>query len=235
MNENAFDNTLVSAAESSPVERSRFIRRTYAHLAGAILAFIVLETLLMTAPFTPPLMKAMFSSQYSWLIVMGLFMGASWLAQSLAQSGTSKAMQYAGLGIYIVAQAIVFVPMIWIAITYSSWNVLPMAAIMTLGLFLGLTGVVVLSKVDFSFLGSILMIGGFIAMGVIVASILFGFDLGILFSGIMVVFAAAAILYHTSNVLKTYPTDQYVAASLTLFASVMLMFWYILRIFMSRR
>ncbi len=80
-------------------------------------------------------MKAMFSSQYSWLIVMGLFMGASWLAQSLAQSGTSKAMQYAGLGIYIVAQAIVFVPMIWIAITYSSWNVLPMAAIMTLGLF----------------------------------------------------------------------------------------------------
>ena len=235
MNENNFGNMMVSAAESTPVERSQFIRRTYAHLAGAILAFIVVEALLLTAPFTPSLMQLMIGSQYSWLIVMGLFMGVSWLAQSWAQSGVSKGMQYMGLGLYVVAQAVVFVPLIWMAKMYSTPDVIPMAAIMTLGLFLGLTGVVVVSRVDFSFLGSVLTIGFFIAMGVIVASIIFGFNLGIVFSGAMVLFASIAILYNTSAVLRDYPTDQYVAASLTLFASVVLLFWYILRIFMSRR
>ncbi len=235
MNDNAYNNPYISVAESAPLDRSQFIRRTYAHLAGAILAFIALEVVLFNLPFTPELMQLMVKGQYSWLIVMGLFMGASWLAQSWANSGASKAMQYAGLGLYVVAQAIIFVPLLYVAVFYSSPDVLPMAALMTVGLFLGLTGVVVLTRVDFSFLRSVLMIGGFIALGVIVASIIFGFNLGILFSGIMVVFAAAAILYDTSNIMRNYRTDQYVAASLALFASVALLFWYILRIFMSRR
>ncbi len=235
MNENAFSNTLVSAGESSPVERSRFIRRTYAHLAGAILAFVVLETLLIKAPFTPGLMQLMMGSKYSWLIVLGLFMGVSWLAQSWAQSGASSTMQYMGLGLYVVAEAVIFLPLIWMATMYAGSDVLPMAAIMTVGLFLGLTGVVVLTRVDFSFLGSVLTIGFFIALGVIVASILFGFTLGIVFTGAMILFAAIAILYNTSKVLNGYPTDQYVAASLTLFASIALLFWYILQLFLSRR
>jgi len=235
MNDNAYNNPYISVADSAPSDRGQFIRRTYAHLAGAILAFIALEVVLFNLPFTPELMKVMVTGKYSWLIVMGLFMGASWLAQTWANSGASKTMQYAGLGLYVVAQAIIFVPLLYVAVFYSSPDVLPMAALMTLGLFLGLTGVVVLTKVDFSFLRSVLMIGGFIALGVIVASIVFGFNLGILFSGIMVVFAAAAILYDTSNIMRNYRTDQYVAASLALFASVALLFWYILRIFLSRR
>ena len=80
---------------------------------------------------------------------------------------------------------------------------------------------------------SILTIGGFVALGVIVASIIFGFSLGIIFSAIMVLFASVAILYDTSQVLHHYRTDQHVAASLALFASVTLMFWYVLRLIMS--
>ncbi len=49
----------------------------------------------------------------------------------------------------------------------------------------------------------------------------------------MVIFASAYILYYTSNILQVYRTDQYVAAALALFASVALLFWYILRIFMA--
>ena len=236
MNENTFGSTLVSAGESSPVERSQFIRRTYGHLAGAILAFIVLETLLLNAPFAESMIKLMVGGKYNFLIVLGLFMGVSWLAQSWAQSGASLGMQYMGLGLYVVAEAIIFMPLLYVAAFYSNTqDVIPMAGLMTLGLFLGLTGVVVFTKADFSFLRSILTIGGFVALGVIVASIVFGFNLGLLFSGAMVLFAGIAILYHTSAVLRDYPTTQYVAASLTLFASVALLFWYILRIFMSRR
>ena len=51
----------------------------------------------------------------------------------------------------------------------------------------------------------------------------------------MVAFAGAAILYDTSNVLRHYPEDRYVAASLELFASTALMFWYVLRLLSSRR
>ena len=55
------------------------------------------------------------------------------------------------------------------------------------------------------------------------------------FSVAMVAFAGAAILYDTSNVLHHYPEDRAVGAALELFASVALLFWYILRLFMSRR
>lgn len=234
MNTSSSRNPYLSVADSAPVERSQFIRRTYMHLAGAILLFIGLEAVLLPS-IGPSMMKLMTGAQYSWLIVLGLFMGASWLAQKWAVTGTTKAVQYAGLGLCVLAYAIIFIPILYMAVNYSSKEVLPMAAITTLGLFLGLTGVVVLTRVDFSFLRSVLVIGGFVALGVIVASILFGFQLGILFSGIMVVFASVAILYNTSAVMRDYHSDQYVAASLSLFASVALLFWYILQIFMSRR
>lgn len=235
MNNQRYINEYVVAADSSPTDRGQFIRRTYTHLAGAIVAFVILEAVLLNSPIAPALMSLMTTGKYSWLIVLGLFMGASWLAQKWADSGTSLPMQYAGLALYVVAQAVIFVPLLYVAAFYSSPDVIPMAAMITGGLFLGLTGVVVTTRVDFSFLRSVLMIGGFVAMGVIVASIVFGFNLGLLFSGIMVLFAGAAVLYSTSNVFKTYRTDQYVAASLSLFASVALLFWYVLRIVMSMR
>ncbi len=235
MNDNAYSNPYISASQAGPTERSRFIRRTYAHLAMAILVFAGIEALLLTSPLAPAIVKLMTSGKYSWLIVIGAFMGVSWLAQTWAQSGASLAVQYMGLALYVVAEAIIFVPLLYVAAFYSTPNVIPMAAMVTGGLFLGLTAIVVTTKVDFSFLRGVLIIGGFVALGIIVAGIVFGFDLGILFSGGMVLFAGAAILYHTSNVFLNYRTDQYVAASLTLFASVALMFWYILRIFMSRR
>ena len=89
-------------------------------------------------------------------------------------------------------------------------------------------------RYDFSFLAPILAIGGFAALGFIVASAFFGFSLGSVFAFVMVAFAGTAILYETSNVLHRFNTNQHVAASLTLFASVALLFWYILSIFSSR-
>jgi FtsH-binding integral membrane protein len=142
-------------------------------------------------------------------------------------------MQYVGLGLFVVAESIVFLPLLFIASYYASSNVIPTAAAITGFLFLGLTAVVFFTRKDFSWLRSILTIGGFIAMGFIVASIIFGFSLGLLFSVVMVAYAAGAILYDTSNILHHYRTDQHVAASLALFASVALLFWYVLRIVMA--
>ena len=74
----------------------------------------------------------------------------------------------------------------------------------------------------------------FVALGAIVCGVIFSFNLGVWFSAAMVLFASIAILYDTSNILHNYRTDQYVAAALSLFGSIAMLFWYILRIFMSR-
>ena len=47
-------------------------------------------------------------------------------------------------------------------------------------------------------------------------------------------FAGVAVLYDTSNIMHHYPQDKHVAASMALFASIAMMFYYILRLFMSR-
>jgi FtsH-binding integral membrane protein len=90
------------------------------------------------------------------------------------------------------------------------------------------------TRKDFSFLRGVLMYGGILALVGIVSALLFGFELGTWFSVAMVGLAGAAILYDTSNILQRYPEDRYVGAALQLFASVAMMFWYMLRIFMSR-
>lgn len=230
-----YDRSVV--ASSTPDVRTAFIRRTYAHLAGAILAFIVLEAMLFQTRFPDTMMRLLSTSQYSWLIVLAAFMGVSYMADHWAQSGTSLSVQYAGLGLYVLAQAVIFVPLLYMAASISGPDVITSAGLITLLLFFGLTVVVFTTRKDFSFLGNFLKVGFFIALGVIVASILFGFNLGVLFASVMVVMAAASILYNTSNVLHRYHPGQHVAASLSLFASVALLFWYILRLFMggSRR
>lgn len=222
-------------ADASGDARAQFIRKTYLHLALAIVAFVGVEAALLNAPFAKNLIGLMLGNQFSWLIVLAAFMAVSWIADRWAQSDMSQPIQYLGLGLFVVAEAVIFLPILYIAANYSSPEVIPMAAMITGGLFLGLTAIVVVTRKDFSFLRSILAIGGFVALGVIVASIIFGFNLGTLFAGIMVAFAGAAILYQTSNIFLHYRTDQHVAAALALFSSVALLFWYVLRIVMSMR
>ena len=101
--------------------------------------------------------------------------------------------------------------------------------------FAGLTAVAFVSRKDFSFLGAVLKWGGLCALVLIGAALIFGFELGTFFSVAMVAFAGAAILYDTSNVLHHFPEDRYVGAALELFASVALLFWYVLRIFIASR
>ena len=230
MREQVYD--LQSAADSSASERAGFIRRTYGHLAIAILGFIAVEYYLVHSPFAAKLASSM-TSGMSWLIVLGLFMGVSYIANRLALSQTSQQMQYLGLGLFVIAEAIVFLPLLYIATFYAVDGVIGTAGLMTLLLAGGITATVFITKKDFSFMGSILTIGGFVALGFILCSMIFGFSLGLVFASVMVLFAAGSVLYSTSNVLHQYQTDQHVAAALSLFASVALLFFYILQVLMS--
>ena len=234
---NPYDSPRFSvAAMAAEDERAGFIIKTYLHLVGAIGALVLLEAILLQTPLAESLVGLIFSSQYGWLIVLGGFMGVSYVANNWAMSATSLGKQYAGLGLYVAAQSIILLPMLYIATSSPRFaGVVPTAAVTTLGLFAALTAVVFITRKDFSFMRSILMFGGFAAMGLIVCAILFQFSLGPIFTYAMIAFACGHILYDTSNVMHHYRIGQHVAASLALFASVALLFWYILRLFMSSR
>mgnify|MGYP000898750879 FL=1 len=223
---------LVSYATN--VEQATFYRKTYSHVAIALLAFIVVEAILINI-VPESLIISMVSSPFVWLLILGGFWLGSMLANKWVQA-QDRSTQYRGLGIYVLLEAIIFLPMIYIAMDLSEGlAIISQAGIITLSLFAGLTAVVFLTRVDFSFLRTILVVGGFLALGLIVAGALFSFDLGLWFSVAMVALAAGGILYETYNIKNVYSTDQYVAAALQLFSSVMLLFWYVLRILLSRR
>ena len=212
--------------------RSAFLRRTYTHLFLAVAGFVGFELFLFNAGLALPIARGMLS--VPWLLILGAFMVAGWLARSVAASAASPPLQYAALGGYVVAQGLIFVPVLVVAHLRMP-GVLPAAALTTLVAFAALTALVFVTRQDFSFMRGILMWGGILALVLIVAAAIFGFELGVFFSVAMVAFAGAAILYDTSNVLHHYPENRAVGAALELFASVALLFWYILRLFMSRR
>jgi FtsH-binding integral membrane protein len=134
---------------------------------------------------------------------------------------------------FVVAEAIIFLPLLYIAVLTQPAVIESAAGVTLLGTA-GLTAVAFITRKDFSFLRSLLMWGGILALVAIAGGVLFGFELGTWFSVAMIGFAGAAVLYDTSNVLHHYPEDRYVGAALELFASIALMFWYVLRLFMSR-
>lgn len=220
-------------AQASQTDRSTFYKNTYGHVAGGVLVFVIVESLMLRSE---PLVNFMLSltQGYLWLVLLGGFMGITWVAQKMAYNSVSKSQQYLGYFLYIVAEALIFVPLLYIALAYGGEYVIKQAAVVTGGLFVGLSAIVFLTKTDFSVLRGALTIGFFLAIGLIIAGMIFGFDLGLWFSVAMCALAGGAILYNTHQLKHEFGTQQYVAAALSLFASLMLLFWYILRIFMSR-
>lgn len=224
-------NILVNNA--SDLDKATFYRKTYSHVAMAILAFIVVESILLKVVPLETILY-MVSGKMLWLFIIGMMWLGSTLSNKLAFH-PSREQQYLGLGLYVILESILFLPMIAMAAMYAGGDMIMQAALITLFMFSGLTAVVFFTKTDFSFLRTAIVVGGFISLGLIVAGAIFGFNLGLWFSVGMVVLASASILYQTQQIKDLYGTDQYVGAALQLFASIMLLFWYVLRILMSRR
>jgi FtsH-binding integral membrane protein len=218
-------------AALSAESRGTFIWRVYGHVALAILGFAAIESYLFSSGVAQGLAERMLG--LNWLLILGAFMVVGWLASHVAHRVESKPLQYLALAGFVVAEAIIFLPLFYIAVLTQPAIIESAAGVTLLGTA-GLTAVALVTRKDFSFLRSVLMWGGVLALVGIVGSVLFGFELGTWFSVAMIGFAGAAVLYDTSNVLHHYPEDRYVAAALELFASIALMFWYVLRLFISR-
>ncbi|MDG1516696.1 MAG: Bax inhibitor-1 family protein [Flavobacteriales bacterium] len=218
------------------VDRVTFIKRTYAHVALAILAFVGFEALLLNSEIGIELGISMANN---WIIVILLFMGGTWIANKWAQEPGNIQKQYIGLFLYAFLEALIFLPLFMIVLYSEQFQgeatqIIGQAGVVSAGLFTALSGIAIFSGKDFSFLRSILMVGFGVAFAMIIAGSLFGFDLGLWFSAAMVLLAGGSILFQTSRLVHDYHSTQHVAAALGLFASFMLLFYYVLQIFMSR-
>jgi uncharacterized protein len=215
--------------------RARFIVRTYNHLFGAIVLFTLIEVALFKSGAADMIAALVLNGgSFLWFGVLAAFMIVGWLASRFAHTAESKGVQYLALGGYVFAQALIFVPMLWIAEHFAP-RAIPSAGLVTMVGFAALTGIAFWTRKDFSFLGGVLRWGFICALLLMIAGAIFGFELGVFFSVALVGLAGAAILYDTSNVIHHFPEDRYVGASLELFASVALMFWYVLRLFLGSR
>ncbi len=228
MNDNV--NYLAPVSELSVDDRSTFIWKCYAHVVGAILAFAAIEVYLYQSGISAAIAEPMLQN---WWMVLGAFILAGWGASHVAHRVQSIQAQYAALAFFVVAEALIFAPLLFIAMMMQPGMIDSAAGVTILGC-VGLIATVMVTRKDFSFLRGMMVWMFFLAMAAIIGSMMFGFELGTWFSVAMIGFAGAAVLYDTSNIIHHYPQDKYVAASIQLFSSIALMFWYVLRMFMSR-
>jgi FtsH-binding integral membrane protein len=199
-------------------------------VVGAIVAFAAIEVWLFQSGVAAAIAQPMFEN---WLLVLGAFMLCSWGASHVAHRVQSTQAQYAAFGAFVVVESLIFAPLLYVANATAPGMIDSAAGVTLLG-SAGLIATAMITRKDFSFLRGLLVWGFILALVAIIASFIFGWQLGTWFSVIMIGFAGAAVLYDTSNIMHHYPEDKYVAASMALFASIALMFWYILRLFMSR-
>jgi hypothetical protein len=214
-------------------ERGAFVMRVYAHLLLAIGAFVAFETVLFQTGVAESIYEFLFESGgSSWLLILGAFMVIQWLATSASHNLENEGIQYAGLFGMAAGQALIFAPFLYLVFNErsdGSTTVAAAAAITAFG-FAGLTLVAFVTRKDLSFLRPMLMWGGIAALVLIVAAVLFGFNLGVWFSVAMIALAGGSILYQTQAIMARYPSHAHVGAAVQLFASVMLLFWYVLRL-----
>ena len=220
----------VFAADAALDERVAFIRRTYAHVFGATALFAGLLWVFTSTPEIAAPILNLFVGGGWWAIILG-FMAISWVAQQMATSQASTGIQYCGLGLYAVAEAVFFTPLMLLVTRMNNGaDVITQAVAMTIIIFGGLTVIVFLTKTDFSFLRGILSIAMWAAIGLMVLSMFTSITLGTWFVVGMIVLMGGYILYETSTVMRTFPTNMHVAAALMLFSSLTTLFWYVLRL-----
>jgi hypothetical protein len=221
-------------------DRVVFLRKSYSLLGGALIVWAAATAALFRyAPQVSISWSRWALTGYNWFAVIGLLMVSGMAAQWLARSETSRTVQFLGLGVEVAAWTFLMQPMLWVLFSKfggaDAYAILGQGTVATLVIFVGLTATVFITKKDFSFLRGVVTVGMFAALGIILASIMFGFTLGLVFTGALIALLSLKILYDTSLLLNYFPPTHYVSAALMLFGTVATLFWNILVFIMRMR
>lgn len=238
---NTYTSNPFTVAAASPADRAGFYRRTYGLVAAACAAFGLILAGLLASPLADPLTALLFGNgMFGWILVLAALWAVSMFANRLAFGGVSQTTQLAGLGLYVIAEAVIFTPLLNICIHMfgagvALQDIVAPAALSTILLAGGLTATVFMTKTDFSFLRAFVSVGFFVVLAAILVFALAGINPGTWFIIAMVGFMAAVILYYTWTVKEQFSPDQHVGAALVIFSGIATLFWYMIQLFLSRR
>ena len=235
-------------ADAAPTERASFYRRTYLTVAAAFALFGALLWASFEVPVGGSLLavsyletlQGLFQSMGNWamLVMLGVFWLGTSVAQSAVFSQASRPVKLAGFLGYILLQVALFIPliaMVEVSTRGESSQILLPACAVTGALVLGLTVAAFVTQADFSFLRTVLVVGSFGALGVVVVAAFMGTGLGVWFSLAMIALMATAVLYQTWQVRTQFSTDQDLEAGFALFAAFVTLLFYVIRLFLQRR
>jgi len=227
---------MVPAIELPEIDRATFVGKVYQHVAGALAAFLVFEVILFSTGIAGR-MEDFFlrGGGGRWLLLLGGVAIANAFTSRAAADLLNPQRQYLGLFGSALLEAIIFAPFLSYVLSQDGGtDTLLQAAVITGIGFAILTGIGLFTKADLSWMRPIMMWGFGLAILAIIGGVMFGFNLGLWFSIAMIGLAGISILYQTQSVVRRYPVDAYVAAAIGVFSSLMMMFWYVLRLLMSR-
>lgn len=227
----------VPVSELPEIDRATFVVRVYQHVGAALAAFIAFEAIFFTTGVAGQMREYFIDSRAGgrWLLLMGGVMVLQWFAGNAAVDLQNPSRQYLGLFGSALGQALIFAPFLSYAFRQSEGGATVLEAAIVTGVgFAVLTAIGLFTRKDLSFLRPLVMWGFGVALLLIVAAVMFGWGLGTWFSVAMIGLSGAAILFQTQSVVRRYPINGHVGAAIALFTSLMTMFWYVLRLFMSR-
>lgn len=225
------------------MERLAYIRKVYALFAGSVVLSAVgaMLALYTGAPVmygdlaVPPMVAAVIQSPW---IAFGISLAVIFGASAVRRVKTLNLVALFGMALVL---GIVFAPSLFIAqlmaATGETLSASPIrdAFILASLMFGGLTGYVVVSKKDFSFLGSALTMGVVVVIGAALLNLIFQSSaFGLAIASVGVLLFGGYVLFDTWRILRTNERDA-VGAALQLYLDFLNLFLYLLRILGSRR
>ena len=227
-------------AKAAPAQRAAFIRSIYLHLALALLAFLVIEAVVVQLGILdmfretglgqiaesrrPRLRLRLGSSRIGLMALIVAFMAVpALIADSWGKSALPQALHYAGLAVYLVIDALVLAPALLMLVWIGSPQVLPAVALMTVFLMLGALAVVWLTDSDYAPVTIIFCLSGSVMLGMVATAMVLGASAGMLLFGLMQFYAVGALVVRTSQLMDEIEPQHYAGAALSLFASMPLL------------
>ena len=216
---------LETAARASVEERMGFIRKVYALFFAATL--FAIGGVLAGLSFEPLLM---FAFRHPWVMFLAMLGGVLGAQAVRHVPGVNLAALFG----FTTLTGVVISPLIAI-IRQANPGSIPAAGLLTVGIFGGLTAYVFVSKKDFSFMRGMLTTGLIVVILAGVVNIFLGASaLGFGVAAAALLLFSGFVLYDTSNIIRRYPVNEYVAGALSLYLDAFNIFLALLRILNSR-
>ena len=215
-----------TVAEVSVGERLSFIRKVYSLFFVATL-FAIGGVLL---GFTfPPMMMAV--AQHPWITLL-LMIGGVMGAQAVRHT---PGLNLAAFFAFTTFTGIVISPFLFM-VSLTNPASITQAGVLTVGIFGGLTAYVFISKRDFSFLRGMLFVGLIVIVlaGLLNVLVVGSSGLGFALAAAALLLFSGYVLYDTSNIMRRYPTNEYIAGAMDLYLDAFNIFLAILRL-LNRR